>query len=1310
LAISSTAGTEPIAITTKASTNSAGRYSLCELRGGVVFATKSEEVVTERGLLKIRGLDAGTYRLTDHAYGLSMQIHVLKTNERDHFLVGQNQILKSNRVQPIHIQEIQVGEDKIDIHVGNHNRFTRVHVIGDAFRPLGNLGGALPAPQLSLASAQRMRMPSFYINSMKLDEEYQYVLQRQFAKKYLGTLLSHPSVLLNPWELSVTVNTSRFAAPGDPMAAKSAPAPASAEADLLARAGDRDHSSGLPDYEFLQRGAWMLVNGQCNEQGILSIDRKSLEGLTSVTVLVVHPSGSTYHQFGLPASSERKYVDRRLAKAFAPTEPLNEVQVVNVLHGVNPVDLGDATSTRVKLYNDISDVFQLYRSLMPNQADLDKFQCLTQWASTSDEQKQVHYANLACHELNLFLMMHDRPFFDRVIKPYLANKMQKQFMDDYVLGNDLNKYVSPWKLAKLNAVERILLAKTVKSQMGSTKRSMGDFVDSIVVPSGTDATRFATALAFNGRWDVDDLSLVRLQTLDRTAGGIGAASENFMLRESSPQKLSENGRGSLGSADAFFADVDGEDKKAWKAENGEGKPGSNGPENRLAEEVQELYLGQRMTTRGRGLGRKLYSAVESTRKWAESNYYHLPLASQSAALVEANKFWRDYLNHADDTPFLSSHVDMAARNVHEALLALAVLGLPLKSETENVSIEKGRVIVTNTNAAIAFVQGLQPVEASTVPATILASRSLFVAADPVESAKALDGQSLVQGTVYRQRLVLTNPSAAAVRVSVLQQIPQGAIALENAKVVAGQKLDIAPFATNEIITKYYFPAAGEFNYYGAQITIDGKLAIATPAGKLNVLAAPDSIDESSWSYVATWGSDAQVLDYLTKSNLFKTDLDAIAWRMSNRAFYESCLQSLTNSGVYNATLWAYSIKHNDPIRIREYLENLAPLIAQVGMVFDSELIRVEPIERLAFEHLDFRPIIVARAHQLGTKRVILNDGLAIQYESLMRQLSHQKSLDSEQRLALVYYLILQNRIEEAIAHFEKITLTDLESQLQYDYFATYLDMIQGKFEEANTRSEKYATYPVPRWQDWFAQVRAQISERKAAQAGETTEVAQADQWKSDTANRLLSGGREQQNQAQAAVLPVLELIQDADKIVLRSRNLETIEINYYLMDVELLFSRNPFAQQDGGRLNSIEPNVSESRILTKAEQNKDQALVIPETLKNKNLVIEATAGGMTRTLVLYSNSLLVDTSPSMGRVRVLTKQGLQPLEGAYVKVYARNQSGEAKFYKDGYTDLRGQFDYVGLSTNDLDSTQRFSILVQHPVHGTIVRESEPPKR
>ena len=65
---------------------------------------------------------------------------------------------------------------------------------------------------------------------------------------------------------------------------------------------------------------------------------------------------------------------------------------------------------------------------------------------------------------------------------------------------------------------------------------------------------------------------------------------------------------------------------------------------------------------------------------------------------------------------------------------------------------------------------------------------------------------------------------------------------------------------------------------------------------------------------------------------------------------------------------------------------------------------------------------------------------------------------------------------------------------------------------------------------------------------------------------------------------------------------------------------------------------------------------------------------------------------------------------AYVKVYAQSNSGVSKFYKDGYTDLRGRFDYASLSTNELDVVKLFSILVLSDEYGALVREAAPPKQ
>ena len=110
------------------------------------------------------------------------------------------------------------------------------------------------------------------------------------------------------------------------------------------------------------------------------------------------------------------------------------------------------------------------------------------------------------------------------------------------------------------------------------------------------------------------------------------------------------------------------------------------------------------------------------------------------------------------------------------------------------------------------------------------------------------------------------------------------------------------------------------------------------------------------------------------------------------------------------------------------------------------------------------------------------------------------------------------------------------------------------------------------------------------------------------------------------------------------------------------------------------------------------------------MILEVVSGGIVRSVPLYSSSLSVNLSAPFGRLQVLAMGNKQPIEGAYVKVYAKHNDGSVRFYKDGYTDLRGVMDYASLSTNDWSTVTRYSILVHHPDYGAWIQECEPPTR
>jgi len=59
---------------------------------------------------------------------------------------------------------------------------------------------------------------------------------------------------------------------------------------------------------------------------------------------------------------------------------------------------------------------------------------------------------------------------------------------------------------------------------------------------------------------------------------------------------------------------------------------------------------------------------------------------------------------------------------------------------------------------------------------------------------------------------------------------------------------------------------------------------------------------------------------------------------------------------------------------------------------------------------------------------------------------------------------------------------------------------------------------------------------------------------------------------------------------------------------------------------------------------------------------------------------------------------------AYVKVYAKYPDGTVRFYKDGYTDLRGRFDYASISAADARGAVSFAILVLSDQYGASMEE------
>ena len=124
-------------------------------------------------------------------------------------------------------------------------------------------------------------------------------------------------------------------------------------------------------------------------------------------------------------------------------------------------------------------------------------------------------------------------------------------------------------------------------------------------------------------------------------------------------------------------------------------------------------------------------------------------------------------------------------------------------------------------------------------------------------------------------------------------------------------------------------------------------------------------------------------------------------------------------------------------------------------------------------------MINSRAHKVGDdiNAGILNVQFRETYNRFLVTIVEKKALENEDWLNLTYYLLLQDRVSEAMDTFKRFDPKQLENdtklRIQYDYMTAYLDFFNGfdtQFKEARRISKLYEEYPVLSWRVLFTEI------------------------------------------------------------------------------------------------------------------------------------------------------------------------------------------------------------------------------------------------
>jgi hypothetical protein len=694
---------------------------------------------------------------------------------------------------------------------------------------------------------------------------------------------------------------------------------------------------------------------------------------------------------------------------------------------------------------------------------------------------------------------------------------------------------------------------------------------------------------------------------------------------------------------------------------------------------------------------QFYRKLDPTSEWAENNYYHLPIGQQLAGLVHVNGFWKDYAAWDGKSPFLSTHVAEASSSFAEMMFALAVLDLPFPSEAKEpkAEVKDLSLTITPSQRMILFHRELKPAQTDKAAPRLLVSQSFYRHGDRYiqqggEKVDKFVSDEFLTGVVYGCQAVVTNPTSSTQKLDLLLQVPQGAIPVLGSRPTENRPLELEPYHTFTTDYFFYFPREGKFAHHPVHVSKAEKIVAFAPPFTFNVVNELTKLDTASWDYVSQFGKAEDVIDFLEQHNIHQLNLDRMAWRLHDAAFFKQVVALLLKHHVYHPTTWSYALLHNDATVLREFLQHADGFMADCGPALESKLVTIDPVLRYTYQHLEYSPLVNARAHQLGAVRTLLNENFYTQYDELLAVLSHRPTMGDEDRLAVSYYLLLQDRIEEALAVFASVDGAKITEHLQYDYMKAVTALYRGDAATARQIAQAQAKHPVDRWREKFAELLAQLGEIE----GQKPDAVKPD-------------SREQVQNRLASTEPTLDFKVENKEVKLTYKNVKEITVNYYPMDLEFLFSSAPFASQNSARFGMIRPNRSE-RVQLPAEGGAHH-FALPRDYHSSNVLVEIVAAGKTLSHAYYANELDVQISESFGRLQVLHAADHRPLPRTYVKVFAEI-GGESKFYKDGYTDLRGKFDYLSLSTGELDQASRFSILIVSDEFGAAVREVKPPRQ
>ena len=592
--------------------------------------------------------------------------------------------------------------------------------------------------------------------------------------------------------------------------------------------------SGLNDktnLDFLEHGTLLLKNLRPNKDGVVIIDIPRDKGYRMLRLLALDPIQQVSLDLPLPDAGTITRERRMVTDLDFETAHAKQKQV-SILEAEKDFKVEDFTTSRFRSIDSLRDAYDLLLTINGS-STVREFGFLMDWPELEENEKIEKYRTYACHELHFFIYRKDREFFDKIIRPYLENKKEPTFLDDWFLQRDLSIYLDPFRFDQLNAFEKALLSTTRFASAKEMSRHLSEKSDLIKPDLDLFDRLFEIALN-SGSLDqeTDELASLAKSARDLSSSlkrksmalaPVPAAAPRPMATSGTNLYISGQSGSDFRSADKGFLNnslmkgVTAETEISFDSAIALNGSFRSEAMEKLSEESSDLYFSAKKekileTKEGekqnknwfkmsagfsdavgggaandpfaanlglRNQARAFYRKTGKVMEWAESNYYRITIQNQNANLIPINSFWSDYAKHLSTDgkkPFLSGNFIYATRNANEMLLALSVLDLPFDPQKTETEIEERSVTIQPKQNLLLFHEQLLPSEQSKKSEVLMSQR--FYRLDSryrYEKGERLDNfvdEEFLPGIPYGSIVVLTNPTSSRKKLRLLLHLPE----------------------------------------------------------------------------------------------------------------------------------------------------------------------------------------------------------------------------------------------------------------------------------------------------------------------------------------------------------------------------------------------------------------------------------------------------------------------------------------------------------------------------------------------------------